>query len=406
MGKNDYDVRLREIARQTKEALGDSAKVEVCRSDTTYRVWEEFHKKYPMLKRPSDGTKESREFSYIPSDEVVAAKYAASERGATAASEEQKDENPKAKPSGASEQAKSPATTPSGPYAGENKAAASANWADLNNNNFEVIDEPDENGNIPTRPIHGKVTVDGEAKNGENPAKFTITDSDNGGVYTFELDTTAEGKVVYRCTSGPGGAYSKGNDYELRTINGKSMLVQMKNSEGYGVGIANANPAVQEEESPAADDEAQKTEMTPEERSAKIKEEAAAVIKSDYTPTTDAEKTALKNLQEEKTLFELANTNLATAAYAEEKLEVTKDNENKQESATLPNGQKITITRDEDGKIKEVKIQANEAGHTVTYNKENSIGYARLGNIPNTMYDWNKVLELAIRIFGETAATE
>ena len=132
-----------------------------------------------------------------------------------------------------------PTPAPGSPdrYKGEHKPAETANWADLNGKYFEVIDEPDENGNIPTRPIHGDIKIEGEPKNGENPKKFTITDKDNGKVYTFELDETADGKVVYKCTSGPGGAYKDGNDYELRTINGVPMLVQMKASDGYGVAV-------------------------------------------------------------------------------------------------------------------------------------------------------------------------
>lgn len=138
-------------------------------------------------------------------------------------------------------------------YKGENKPAKTANWADLNGNYFEVIDEPDENGNVPTRPIRGEIKIEGEAKNGENPKKFTITDKDNGEVYTFELDETQDGKVVYKCTSGPGGAYKEGNEYELRTINGVPMLVQMKESEGYGmpVGKTKAKTSADNAESPA-----------------------------------------------------------------------------------------------------------------------------------------------------------
>ena len=138
-------------------------------------------------------------------------------------------------------------------YKGENKPAKTANWADLNGNYFEIIDEPDENGNVPTRPIRGEIKIEGEAKNGENPKKFTITDKDNGEVYTFELDETQDGKVVYKCTSGPGGAYKEGNEYELRTINGVPMLVQMKESEGYGVtvGKTKATTSADNAESPA-----------------------------------------------------------------------------------------------------------------------------------------------------------
>ena len=148
-----------------------------------------------------------------------------------------------------------PTPAPGSPdrYKGENKPAETANWADLNGKYFEVIDEPDENGNIPTRPIHGDIKIEGEPKNGENPKKFTITDKDNGKVYTFELEETADGKVVYKCTSGPGGAYKDGNDYELRTINGVPMLVQMKSSDGYGVAVGKTlqNPPAGGAEPPA-----------------------------------------------------------------------------------------------------------------------------------------------------------
>ncbi len=223
-------------------------------------------------------------------------------------------------PPAAEENPEEQETTPTPPppgspdrYKGENKPATTANWADLNGNYFEVIDEPDENGKIPTRPIHGKITVDGEAKNGENPKKFTITDQDNGVTYTFELDESVEGKVMYKCTSGKG-AYTKGNSYELRTINGVPMLVQMKGTEGHGTAIgkneAPAAPAPAEDTAPAEDappvegaepieetpptedgDDAPPVEgkktppakMTEEERQAKIEEDAASIA-PDMTP--------------------------------------------------------------------------------------------------------------------------
>ena len=191
-----------------------------------------------------------------------------------------------------------PTPAPGSPdrYKGENKPAETANWADLNGKYFEVIDEPDENGNIPTRPIHGDIKIEGEPKNGENPKKFTITDKDNGKVYTFELDETADGKVVYKCTSGPGGAYKDGNDYELRTINGVQMLVQMKSSDGYGVAVGKTlekspadggkpiegtPPEPPEDGNKPVEGGAEK--LTPEQREEKINEDTAA-LEVDLTP--------------------------------------------------------------------------------------------------------------------------
>ena len=193
-------------------------------------------------------------------------------------------------------------------YKGENKPAKTANWADLNGNYFEVIDEPDENGNVPTRPIRGEIKIEGEAKNGENPKKFTITDKDNGEVYTFELDETQDGKVVYKCTSGPGGAYKEGNEYELRTINGVPMLVQMKESEGYGVAVGKtkATTSADNAESPAdgandvdgtqqkppagGSEQVEGTQKSPaEQREETINKEAAA-LEVDLTPKKKIDK--------------------------------------------------------------------------------------------------------------------
>ena len=193
-------------------------------------------------------------------------------------------------------------------YKGENKPAKTANWADLNGNYFEVIDEPDENGNVPTRPIRGEIKIEGEAKNGENPKKFTITDKENGEVYTFELDETQDGKVVYKCTSGPGGAYKEGNEYELRTINGVPMLVQMKESEGYGmpVGKTKAKTSADNAESPAdgandvdgtqqkppagGSEQVEGTQKSPaEQREETINKEAAA-LEVDLTPKKKIDK--------------------------------------------------------------------------------------------------------------------
>lgn len=203
-------------------------------------------------------------------------------------------------------------------YKGENKPATNVNWSELNGNYFEAIDEPDENGKIPTRPIHGKVTIEGEVKEGENPKKITITDQDNGREYVFELDESIEDKVVYRCTQGPSGAYTKGNEYELRTINGVPMLVQMHDFEGHGVAIGKTKAApapaetdavdetegaqgaegTQGTETPETTEETDKAEApkgaskpaaTPEERKAQIEADAKS-LEPDLTPKKHIDK--------------------------------------------------------------------------------------------------------------------
>ena len=269
---------------------------------------------------------------------------------------------------------------------------------------FEVIDEPDENGDIPTRPIHGEIKVEGEAKNGENPAKFTITDSDNGGVYTFELDTSVKDKVVYRCVSGPEGPYSKGNDYELRTINGKPILVQMKASEGHGMGVARVNAAAaaaeeeeEVEEAEEGEDNVEETsQMTPEQREAKIKEESEAILTDEALP------------DDAKTLLLAANMTLAAAAYSDPKPEISED-EDGNEVATLPDGRRIKIRRDENGEIIQVAIDNDTDGKACDVNyQKTQVSYEanpetrKYGKTLDVKYyNFDKILELAKRIFGE-----
>ena len=425
-GSDDLSVRLQKLASQTQAALGDSAKVEVVKSDTTYQVWEEFHRRYPHLPYPSnDGsTIKPREFSYLPDEEKLNQDYEAklasaipmsapeatdeAEESEEAGAVEEAENNEAAEASedteeaAADEAAENTEETATGAYAGENKPAANANWADLNGKNFEVIDEPDENGNIPTRPIHGEIKVEGEAKNGENPAKFTITDSDNGGVYTFELDTSVKDKVVYRCVSGPEGAYSKGNDYELRTIDGKPILVQMKASEGHGMGVArvNAAAAAEEEEdiedAEKSDNVEQASQMTPEQREAKINEEAEAILTDEALP------------DDAKTLLLAANMTLAMAAYSDPKPKISKD-EDGNEVATLPDGRRIKIRRDENGEIIQVAIDNDTDGKAcdVNYQKtqvsyeSNPEKHRYEKTLDSTYYNFDKILELAKRIFGE-----
>ncbi len=428
-GSDDLSVRLQKLASQTQAALGDSAKVEVVKSDTTYQVWEEFHRRYPHLPYPSnDGsTIKPREFSYLPDEEKLNQDYEAKLASAIPMSApEATDEAEKSEEAGAVEEAENndaaeasddteeateneaaentEENSATGKYAGENKPAANANWADLNGKNFEVIDEPDENGDIPTRPIHGEIKVEGEAKNGENPAKFTITDSDNGGVYTFELDTSVKDKVVYRCVSGPEGAYSKGNDYELRTINGKPILVQMKSSEGYGMGVARVNAAAaaaeekeEVEEAEEGEDNVEETsQMTPEQREAKIKEESEAILTDEALP------------DDAKTLLLAANMTLAAAAYSDPKPEISED-EDGNEVATLPDGRRIKIRRDENGEIIQVAIDNDTDGKACDVNyQKTQVSYEanpetrKYGKTLDVKYyNFDKILELAKRIFGE-----
>lgn len=428
-GSDDLSVRLQKLASQTQAALGDSAKVEVVKSDTTYQVWEEFHRRYPHLPYPSnDGsTIKPREFSYLPDEEKLNQDYEAKLASAIPMSApEATDEAEKSEEAGAVEEAENndaaeasddteeateneaaentEENSATGKYAGENKPAANANWADLNGKNFEVIDEPDENGDIPTRPIHGEIKVEGEAKNGENPAKFTITDSDNGGVYTFELDTSVKDKVVYRCVSGPEGPYSKGNDYELRTINGKPILVQMKASEGHGMGVARVNAAAaaaeekeEVEEAEEGEDNVEETsQMTPEQREAKIKEESEAILTDEALP------------DDAKTLLLAANMTLAAAAYSDPKPEISED-EDGNEVATLPDGRRIKIRRDENGEIIQVAIDNDTDGKACDVNyQKTQVSYEanpetrKYGKTLDVKYyNFDKILELAKRIFGE-----
>lgn len=191
---------------------------------------------------------------------------------------------------------------PENRYKGENKPAATANWNELNGKYFEAIDEPDENGNLPTRPIHGKITVEGEVAEGQNPKKFTITDQDNGQVYTFELCETEDGKVIYKCTSGGGKSYTEGNAYELRTINGVPMLVQMEGTEGHGVALGKSAPKASEAPKTG---EAPKTEESPETGEAPKTEEApetGEAPKAGETPTMTAEERAAKVAEATKAL--------------------------------------------------------------------------------------------------------
>ena len=179
-------------------------------------------------------------------------------------------------------------------YKGEIKPVQIVDWSNLNGNYFEVIDEPDENGKLPTRPIHGKLTVEGNVNDGENPKRVIITDQDNGKDYVFELQDSKEGEpVIYKCVSGPGGVYKKGNDYQLNTINGVPMLIQAKDSGGHGLAVGKSRETSEplQTESPETETPAEPAETPANPTSAqpaqsttnqspetKVKEDAEAII--------------------------------------------------------------------------------------------------------------------------------
>ncbi len=103
------------------------------------------------------------------------------------------------------------------------------------NSDFTITAHDEDN---PTEPIKGKVTVDGEVKEGENPESFTVTDT--GGTYKFVAtgETRSDGKPIYECVEGPGGTkYTKGNQYALTSDGGTPQLIQYKDMAGWGTGV-------------------------------------------------------------------------------------------------------------------------------------------------------------------------
>ena len=113
------------------------------------------------------------------------------------------------------------------------------NWDD----EFETyaIDE-EVGGKSPTEEISGEVKVTEKDENGKAPKKFTLTDGNN--TYTFEKIEGKDGKVSYKCTGCTGDknkTYTQGNVYECRLVNGKPVLVQPKEAEGWGMGLDKAN---------------------------------------------------------------------------------------------------------------------------------------------------------------------
>ena len=139
--------------------------------------------------------------------------------------------------------------------------------------------------------------------------------------------------------------------------------------------------------------------MTPEQRQAKINEEANAIVNSmDGVP------------EETKQMFVESNKTLAEAAYADPPLEVVKE-EDGSETVTLPDGRKVSVVRTEQGEILSVYIDkdpANEAdGYDIMYTGDNAFFTPDKNSepfsesIPGDKYNFNKILELVNKIFGK-----
>ena len=98
------------------------------------------------------------------------------------------------------------------------------------------------NGKSPTEEISGKISVKEKGEAGKAPKKFTLTDGNN--TYSFEKIENANGSVSYKCTGCTGGktkTYTQGNVYECRLVNGKPVLIQPKDEEGWGKGLDRSN---------------------------------------------------------------------------------------------------------------------------------------------------------------------
>ena len=171
--------------------------------------------------------------------------------------------------------------------------------------------------------------------------------------------------------------------------------------EAEGASAADGAGAANEAEAP--DSGARQAEgaetMTPEQRQAKINEEANAIVNSmDGVP------------EETKQMFVESNKTLAEAAYADPPLEVVKE-EDGSETVTLPDGRKVSVVRTEQGEILSVYIDkdpANEAdGYDIMYTGDNAFFTPDKNSepfsesIPGDKYNFNKILELVNKIFGK-----
>ena len=132
------------------------------------------------------------------------------------------------------------------------------------------------------------------------------------------------------------------------------------------------------------------------------------------------EQAALKKLTDNKELFEQSNNSLARAADLAENepdsVEITKL-ENGNEKCKLPDGTVIWINRDEDGNITNVTILnpgGPDSSSDVTY-YEDSVSFDPEGksdsgkykeSVTTNAFDFEKIKELAERIFGKAPKTE
>lgn len=127
---------------------------------------------------------------------------------------------------------------------------------------------------------------------------------------------------------------------------------------------------------------------------------------------TDAVNSNLDKLMTEKETIDAANTILAEVANTEhpEVVKVTGDDGNSYEQVVLEDGRKVQITRDDEGHIEKVYIYFNEdesgkglrydsTGMRVLNDNEVQAGIA-------VRHNWEKILELANKIFGETAPAQ
>ena len=126
----------------------------------------------------------------------------------------------------------------------------------------------------------------------------------------------------------------------------------------------------------------------------------------------DAEKSELSKIgDKEKEVINNANKTLAEAAYAEPKLEVKKDKDG-DDFVELPDGRRIVVERDDNGKITAVHIDkdTNAQDYDIRYTADrmsidtDNSNDSWEASLSSDNYDFNKVLEFARLIFGEGEA--
>ena len=125
------------------------------------------------------------------------------------------------------------------------------------------------------------------------------------------------------------------------------------------------------------------------------------------------EKAALDAAAKAKPIIDAANRTLAEAANADPKLEVqysSDENLGDFEYVSLPDGREVRIIRNEEGEISDVWIEKDsssgvydmyysKSSFAIDNNNENNVWDIQIPN--DGRYDFDKILELANRIFGE-----